>query len=135
ARVDEIRRDTALVRDPETPPVEAAAALGRLFEDQLPSPEQGAALIEDIGLERTRTILEVALAGEPTAAARAFAADLALADGDPGAAEDHALRAQGLVDHPYLRLRLARSTELQGRVVDAVEVLREVLERDPGLQR
>jgi hypothetical protein len=134
ARVEQIRRDTELVRDPGVEPEQAAGALQRLFELQLPSPEHGAALVEDVGPERARALVDAALRGEPAAAVLALAADLALAGGDPGAAAEHVLRAQGLADHPYLRLRLARSRERQGRVVEAVQTLREGLERDPGLQ-
>jgi hypothetical protein len=133
-RLDDTVRDAMLVRDPGAEPEEAAAALHRLYEWQVPTLRHGAALVEDIGPERTRAIVEAALVGEPTSAAVALAADLALAEGDPGAAADRVLEARALVDHPYLWLRLARAREQQGRVVEATRELGDALERDPGVQ-
>jgi hypothetical protein len=123
-----------LVRDPGAEPEEAAAALHRLYEWQVPSLQHGAALVEDIGPERARAIVEAALRGDPTSAAVALAADLELAEGDPSAAADRLLRARDLVDHPYLRLRLARARERQGNIVEAARELRDALELDPGVQ-
>src|SRR5438445_401028 len=81
----------------------ATAALDRLFEWQLPSPEHGAALVEDVGHDRAKAILKVALRRrKPTPAAVALAADLALAEGNPGRAVDGLLKARDLADHPYL---------------------------------
>src|SRR5205085_8824209 len=66
--VDETMRDAIRVRDPQIAPEEAAAALHRLFEWQLPSPEHGAALVKDIGPARAQAIVDVALRAAPTPA-------------------------------------------------------------------
>src|SRR5207237_10125186 len=131
---DETMRDAIRCRGRQIAPEEAPAALHRLFEWQLPSPEHGAALVKDIGPARAQAIVDVALRDEPTPATVALAVDLALAEGDPDTAVDRVLQARDLVDHPYLRLRLARSREQQGRVVEAVEELRDALQRDPGVE-
>jgi hypothetical protein len=132
--IDDVGKDTALLRDPGVPAEDAAAAFDRLFAWHLPSRDIGEALVESVGPERARAIVEVALRGEPSPAALALAADAALAVGDAGVAAAHVVRARELVDDPDLGLRLAIAREVQGRVADALQELRDALAADPGLQ-
>jgi hypothetical protein len=133
--VDDVSRDSALLRDPDVPAEVAAAAFDRLFAWHLPSRHVGESLVASIGPERARAIVQVALRGEPSPAALAFAADVALAAGDAGVAAAHVVRARALADEPDLGLRLAIARVGQGRVVDALRELRDALADDPGLER
>ena len=132
--IDDVGRDTALLRDPDVPAEVAAAAFDRLFAWRVLSRDIGGALVESIGPERARAIVQVALRGEPSPGALALAADIALAVGDAGVAAAHVVRARALADDPELGLRLAIARVGQGRVVDALRELRDALAADPGLE-
>src|SRR5215471_956726 len=131
--IDEVARGAMRLADPAVPVEEAAATFATLFAATLPSARLGPALVERIGLDRARAIVDVGLREEPSAALLALAADVALVSGDADAAAAHAMRAREVVDDPQLGMRVAIARERQGRVVDALRELRDVLRGDPGL--
>jgi hypothetical protein len=127
--------DLHLAQDPATPAEAAAAALGRVFEHYPPAPEVTEELLGGAGSERARAVAEAALQAGPSLVALTLGADVAIAAGDLGGAEDHLVRLGEAGDHPFVSMRMARVLAARGRVVDAVERLNQALAEEPGRTR
>jgi tetratricopeptide (TPR) repeat protein len=122
--------DLRLVREPATPPDEAAAALSRLFEQRALGPELLADLLGGVESERARAVAAAAMAAGPSPLAFALAADIAFAAGDLDQADAHLARAHDLGELPVVSIRQSRVLAARGRIADAAAQLGAALAED-----